>query len=121
MRNTDAKILVFNALRVGKEHALSRQQLVIRTGIDDRQVRKAIEELRREYPILVIPGGNGYYIPRNDESGKKEAGAWISQQRKREKSICASQEGAIKFCRGEPRNSTQIPGQMNMFGGVEIG
>lgn len=64
MKRTTEEIeaLVFNALGVGKERALSRADLVVITQSNDRQVRAAIEALRHDKAILTLPGGNGYYI-----------------------------------------------------------
>lgn len=50
---------------VGHENAISRQQLCIRTGLGDRQVREAVKTSK----ILIcnLSDGSGYFIPRDDE------------------------------------------------------
>lgn len=45
----------------GKDKAVTRRRLCLATGLSDRQVRKAIEELRRTYVILNDQNGEGYY------------------------------------------------------------
>lgn len=54
---------VYNAIGVGKENATSRRELCRVTGLPDRAVRKAIEILRYDRPILTADNGMGYYIP----------------------------------------------------------
>lgn len=47
----------------GKENARSRQTLCMLTGLNDRQVRQAIEDLRNQGVFVVNDeDGNGYYI-----------------------------------------------------------
>lgn len=54
---------VYNALLVGKENALNRDEMVTKTGEEDRDIRTAIEMLRHDKVILTLPKGKGYYIP----------------------------------------------------------
>ena len=47
----------------GRENAVTRSQLVSRTGLPDRKVREMIEQARREgAPILNLQDGRGYYL-----------------------------------------------------------
>ena len=121
MKRTTEEIeaLVFNALGVGKERALSRADLVVITQSNDRQVRAAIEALRHDKAILTLPGGNGYYLPPNTEEGRTETVRWIVQQNKRIRSIREAQRGAREFAGNEKpkKPDKQIKGQLNMFGG----
>lgn len=126
MKRTTEEIeaLVFNALGIGKEKALSRSDLVMITQSSDRQVRAAIEALRHEKAILTLPNGNGYYLPPNTEEGRTEAVRWIVQQNKRIRSIREAQKGAREFAgeaisRKPEKPVRQIPGQISMFGGVK--
>ena len=107
MKRTTEEIeaLVFNALGVGKEKALSRSDLVMITQSSDRQVRAAIEALRHEKAILTLPNGNGYYLPPNTEEGRTEAVRWIAQQNKRIRSIREAQRGAREFAGSEKPRS----------------
>ena len=69
----DVQARVYNALLVGKENALNRDELVSKIGESDRDIRTAIEILRHDKVILTLPTGKGYYIPRDDaQDGKKQ-------------------------------------------------
>ena len=50
-----ATAAVYNAIGVGRENATSRGDLVRQTGLPDRAVRRAIEILRYDRPILTSP------------------------------------------------------------------
>ena len=54
---------VYNTLKIGKENAMSRDELILATGYTDRRIREAIEALRHIRPILNLDDGDGYYIP----------------------------------------------------------
>lgn len=51
---------------VGHENAISRQQLCIRTGLGDRQVREAVKA--SQILICNLSDGNGYFIPTEEET-----------------------------------------------------
>ena len=69
----DVQARVYNALLVGKENALNRDELVSKIGESDRDIRTAIEILRHDKVILTLPTGKGYYIPRDDAQGYSSA------------------------------------------------
>lgn len=53
----------------GKENAVTRVELALRTGLPDRKVRKLIEEARKDgAPILNDQDGVGYYL--SEEPGE---------------------------------------------------
>jgi len=55
-------------LRIGKENAVTRDQLCILTGRSDRRNRKEIEELRlKGIPIVNMADKKGYYVPETKE------------------------------------------------------
>ena len=115
----DVQARVYNALLVGKENALNRDELVSKIGESDRDIRTAIEILRRDKVILTLPTGKGYYIPRDDAQGRQEAERWIESQDNRTKSIKAAERGAqlfIKQNKNTKRKDTVFPGQLSMFG-----
>lgn len=58
---SDRNEIVLDAIPYGKENAVTRVYLAARTGLPDRQVRKAIEEIRRSHIILNDQDGKGYY------------------------------------------------------------
>ena len=66
----------------GKENAISRDELMVATGLPDRQIRNLIHEARRNALILSLSEG-GYYLPTeseiNDVEGfyKRESGAVV--------------------------------------------
>lgn len=105
---------VYNALGVGHENALTRRELCRKLNCGDRALRKAIELLRQDYPIITRDDGKGYYIPPTTPKGRQETVWWVKRQERRIRSIRLAQRGAEKFVRGI-RNKG-VPGQLNMFG-----
>lgn len=79
----------------GKECAVTRQYLCAVTGLKDRKVRMQIAQARREYPILNLSDGNGYYRPTFAEY--MEAKQFYRQERARAKSIFWSLSGLKKW------------------------
>lgn len=115
----DVQARVYNALLVGKENALNRDELVSKTGEEDRDIRTAIEMLRHDKVILTLSKGKGYYIPPDDAQGRQEAYKWIESQNSRIESIKAAERGAqlfIKQNKNTKRKDTGFPGQLSMFG-----
>lgn len=113
----EVKARVYNALLVGKENALNRDELVSKTGEKDRDVRTAVEMLRHNKVILALPTGKGYYVPRDDAQGRQEAYKWLENSRI--ESIKAAERGAQLFLgrnKKNKRKNTEIPGQLSMFG-----
>lgn len=70
-------------LMFGKDNAISRTELSIKTGLSDRQVRRSIEILRRDYLICNDQDGKGYYRPRDT----KEIRRYFKQEDARAKAI----------------------------------
>ena len=60
-RMSDRAEIVLDAIPYGKDRAVTREYLTAKTGLPDRQVRKAIEEIRRNHIILNDQDGKGYY------------------------------------------------------------
>lgn len=59
---------ILDFIPVGHENAIPRQDLVMLTGLSDRQVRAMIEkECTREHPILNMQDGKGYFQPAENE------------------------------------------------------
>lgn len=52
---------VLEALRKGKDNAVSKQHLARIFGTDERLIRKAIQELRND-GVFIVSAGRGYYI-----------------------------------------------------------
>lgn len=76
----------------GKLFAISREQLVQETGLNDRMVRRAIAEARQNGDcILNNSDGSGYYSPTIKELA--EAKGYIKQERKRIMAIVRGLKG----------------------------
>lgn len=84
---TDVEIIM-DKIPVGHENAVTRKQLCISTGMNDRRIRRAIAEARRETIILNMQDGNGYYVPdMEDDVDKAELKRFVKQEEHRLKSI----------------------------------
>jgi hypothetical protein len=73
MQNAELKVELKKELqgRIGEGRAITAKRLCRRFGLkDDRLLRLAIRELRREIPVL--SSGKGYFIP----TGWKELHHW---------------------------------------------
>ena len=56
-------VTVLNHIGFGKQNACPRVRLAELTGMNDRQMRRCIEILRRDFIILNDQDGKGYYRP----------------------------------------------------------
>lgn len=54
---------IIKHIPVGHDNAITRQELMYRTGVSDRGVRALIEQARKKTPIINAGIGNGYFIP----------------------------------------------------------
>ncbi|MBP7654849.1 hypothetical protein KA977_15625 [Candidatus Dependentiae bacterium] len=80
---------LLNFIPVGKANARKTKTLALLLNIpynsnSDRNIRKAIEELKAEYPICAT--SNGYYIPLNSE----EAAEYFATQYKHIRTLSAN-------------------------------
>ena len=92
--------MIMDKIPVGHENAVTRQQLCISTGMNDRRIRRAIAEARREIIILNLQDGNGYYIPdMEDDVDKAELKRFVKQEEHRLKSIGWSLKAARRMDR----------------------
>lgn len=76
-------------------YPITRQRLCELTGLTDRKVRDEIHHLRRNYCILNMQDGQGYYRPSEDD--REQVEAFIRQEASRAKSIFWAQKGAKKW------------------------
>ena len=88
---------IIDYIPFGKDNAISRTSLVVKTGLSDRKIRDLISKTRRDYPILNLQNGKGYYLPTNQD--KEELEHYIKQETARAKSIFWSLRGAKKAIR----------------------
>ena len=58
---------VLDLLRSGKQNAIPRQYISAETGLSDRQVRKAFEQLKHEGYLIAAATDGGYYQIANQE------------------------------------------------------
>ena len=84
---------IVDYIPVGSKNAISRQNLCIATGMNDRAVREAISKARRTTCICNAQDGKGYYIP----DDLKDARDFLKQESSRAKSIFWSLKGARDF------------------------
>lgn len=88
---------VFGLIQYGAENAIGRAELCRRSGLDDRKVRKAIEELRRDYPVVHTPG-KGYFIARiGNHDDQMQALAYFKREQARMKRIAWNARGLQRY------------------------
>ena len=104
---------------IGYKNAISRTQLAIRSGLSDRQLRKAIKDSNSL--ICNLSDGEGYFIPgdgeerfvrafRTQESRRsltttqtvKKCDAWIREHRRKKSILETGQMDIFDFLQKEP-------------------
>lgn len=90
----------------GYKNAISRKNLCIATGLNDRMIRKLIEEARRETIIISNDDGSGYWIfPENPtEIEMNLLKKYVKQQESRAKSIFYALYPARQMMKGSASN-----------------
>jgi hypothetical protein len=89
---------IIDLIPCGKENAISRNSLVIKTGLSDRKIRDLIALERRNHVILNVQDGKGYYRPTEKEMPDIER--FVKQETRRAKSIFWSLRAAKKAIKG---------------------
>lgn len=84
----------------GRENAISRQALAQLTGMDDRQVRRMIEDARCNVVIINLQDGKGYYLPTSNE--REDVVRWYRATLKRAKKILRGLRAARKWLKEHP-------------------
>lgn len=79
---------IIDFIPYGKEKAVSRYELTHFTGLSDRKVRRKISKARKEYVILSLENGSGYYQPTAEDYPELEK--FVKREESRAKSIFAS-------------------------------
>ena len=101
--------------RIGKENAISTEELSIRLGLDSRAIRKQVADERLEGSLII--GGNGYYLP----SQLEEIDHFINKVLSSIKSQRASIEPSIKFLREyKEREREKGSGQLRFDDGGRV-
>ena len=105
---------IIDYIPFGRGNAVKRQQLCKLTGLPDREMRREIERARREYAIINLQSGDGYFRPDPaDPVDCDMARAWVRQETARAKSQFRMTKGARLFC-------NEDPGQLELaYGGME--
>ena len=80
---------------IGRKNAVRRRTLVMRTGLSDRDLRNEIKRLRREYVILNLQDGSGYFRPSDED--KELVEQFKKQEENRAKSIFWTLKPVRKF------------------------
>ena len=82
-------INIIDYIPEGVDRAISRRNLCIATGLNDRVVRELIEEARRNTIIISNTDGSGYWLyPDNPTPHEKNLlNKYVKQQERRAKSI----------------------------------
>lgn len=59
----EQKVDIMKLIPTGHANAISRAKLQRLAGLSDRSVREMIHAARRDYPILNMQDGSGYFLP----------------------------------------------------------
>lgn len=91
MRKMD--VIIENYIPYGKDNAVTREELVMRTGLSDRQVRDCIEEAKRERGACIcnLSDSKGYFFPTIEEY--QQLKSYIDQEESRAKKILTALRG----------------------------
>ena len=90
-----SSIDIENYIPIGRDNAISRQELCIKTGLSDRKVRNMIKMARRNIVILNIQDGSGYFLPGVDDTALVRK--YLKQEEHRAKSIFWALKSARKY------------------------
>lgn len=101
---------------IGHRNAISRQQLVIRSGIPDRGIRRAIKE--SNFLICNLQDGKGYFIPDETEEGLVRA--FRAQEQRRSLSVTKTVKLCDKWMRQNRKEGNDLEkNQMSLFDYME--
>ena len=76
-----------NYIPIGSQNAVTRKQLKIQTGLNDRTIRDLIHYARRDTVIINMQDGKGYFIPdMNCEQDRYKLKRYMQQEDSRLKS-----------------------------------
>lgn len=82
LSNFEPYCTILNNIGSGEENAIHLNDLRIKTDLQDRELRKCIEDLRRSGTVI-ISSPKGYFKPKN----RSEVDRYIKQETHRAKSI----------------------------------
>lgn len=82
--------IVLNALQKGELNAISRESLMILTGLKQRDLHRCIEDLRF-HGAVICSSSKGYFYPADEWELRK----YIHRERSRADSIIANTRAAV--------------------------
>lgn len=65
MRVTAEEII--SMIPIGRKNAITKSELVARTGLSERVIRKLIEEASGTAPVINLQDGRGYFQPSDED------------------------------------------------------
>lgn len=91
---------ILDYIPTGHENAVMREELVKRTGVDDRAMRCLLHDARLKIGILNMQDGKGYFIPdMNSEHDRTLLKRHVLQETSRVKNILGPLEAEKKMLR----------------------
>ena len=88
-------INIINYIPFGRENAISRKGLCIKTGLSDRSMRELINKARKKDVIINLQNGGGYYRPTKED--KVDVEKFKRQEENRAKEIFRGLQPVRKF------------------------
>lgn len=100
---------IVDYIPAGHKNAISRKNLCIATGLQDRLVRRLIEEARRETIIIANDDGSGYWLYPDNPTEEEMflLSKYVKQQESRAKSIFYALYPARQMLKGRANNGRQ--------------
>lgn len=96
LTNEQKSEVVAGFLGFGNGNAKSRVQLMAETGLSDRDVRRGIQSLRREYPV--VKSEAGYFIANPaDPTDRELAACYYAQEYQRMRTEAYGLKGLRDF------------------------
>lgn len=89
MNTAKSQGFIESYLHRGVENAISTAQLKLITGLDDRQIRKAVERERRA-GVLILSCNSGYFLPQTGQAGQLEIAAFYRTAKAKAVSLLTS-------------------------------
>lgn len=109
---TPTELKVYNLLQVGKDNAISRDQLVKSTGYGDRYIRKILRSLRAKgIRIVSYSTGSGYWL-----SGSREDDQHYANEMRKRGQECKEIVKGINISLGKTKH---VENQESLFRGDE--
>lgn len=105
LTNEQKSEVVAGFLGFGNANAKSRVQLMIETGLSDREVRRGIQSLRRDYPV--VKSEAGYFIANPaDPTDRELAEGYYAQEYQRMRTEAYGLRGLRAFLGDNERQIT---------------